>query len=599
MIVNTKLKSGKFMVPVQLVFEDGDYIFVKFNYNKGLIAEIKSMDGAHWCGYDEKNPRKIWRVNNSYHNLFQLKYLQGLNPYDPYDKELVHYEYDRPLYEHQKLATDFLLTRKRSILAAEMGTGKSACAIEVMERSGSDDWWYVGPRSAIKAVELEFRKWQSKVYPEMITYDKLTKIVKSDSYDVPVGIWFDESSRIKSPTAQRSQAAAIIADDVRAKDGYLILTSGTPAPKSPVDWFQQCRVACPGFLKEGSYHKFRSALAIISQQEGPYGQAYPKIVSWLDNEDKCAICGEIKSNHSFLNETDHEFKPSTNECERLYRRMNGLVLVQFKKDCLDLPEKIYRRIELKPSKQTLDIAKALVKSAPTVIKGLILLRELSDGFQYTEKATGEKSCSVCSGTGKIVSPLNEKEVIICDGCGGSGKIKVYTRATEQVDTPKDQALRDLLDEYSEIGRVVIYAGFTGSVDRCVQICQDLKWNYIRVDGRGWHSDISDENSKDHLINFQERLEEYPRVAFIGQPGAAGMGLTLTASPVIIYYSNDFNAESRIQSEDRIHRPGSKGCMIIDLLHLNTDYLVLDNLQKKRELQAITMGDINQALTKDK
>jgi SNF2 family DNA or RNA helicase len=473
-----------------------------------------------------------------------------------------------------------------------MGTGKSLAAIETMERSGSDDWWYVGPRSAIKAVELELRKWKSKVQPKMITYEGLTKIVKSDSYDVPAGIWFDESSRIKSPTAQRSQAAAILSDDVREKDGYLILTSGTPAPKSPVDWFHQCRISCPGFLKEGTYHKFRSALAIISQQEGPYGQAYPKIVSWLDNEKKCAVCGELESNHSFIQGIEHAFKPSVNECERLYKRMSGLVLVQFKKDCLDLPEKIYRRIELTPSKQTLEIAKALVKSAPTVIKGLILLRELSDGFQYVEKASGEKPCSVCIGSGEIISPINNEEKIICDGCGGIGKTTIYSRTTEQVETPKDEALRDLLDEYSEIGRVVIYAGFTGSVDRCVQICQDMKWNYIRVDGRGWHSDL---DNNEHLINFQEKTDQYPRVAFIGQPGAAGMGLTLTASPVIIYYSNDFNAESRVQSEDRIHRPGTRGCTIIDLLHLDTDYLVLDNLQKKRELQAITMGDINQVL----
>jgi hypothetical protein len=82
---------------------------------------------------------------------------------------------------------------------------------------------------------------------------------------------------------------------------------------------------------------------------------------------------------------------------------------------------------------------------------------------------------------------------------------------------------------------------------------------------------------------------------VGQPGAAGMGLTLTASPSIVYWSNDFNAESRIQSEDRIHRPGmdlNRGATIYDLVHLPTDLHILSNLKKKRDLQALTMGDFS-------
>ena len=93
---------------------------------------------------------------------------------------------------------------------------------------------------------------------------------------------------------------------------------------------------------------------------------------------------------------------------------------------------------------------------------------------------------------------------------------------------------------------------------------------------------------------------YPRLAFIGHPGSAGMGLTLTASPAILYYSNDFNAESRIQSEDRIHRLGmdtNKGATIIDIFNLPTDEYVLDNLNKKRDLQSMTMGELSTILEK--
>ena len=57
---------------------------------------------------------------------------------------------------------------------------------------------------------------------------------------------------------------------------------------------------------------------------------------------------------------------------------------------------------------------------------------------------------------------------------------------------------------------------------------------------------------------------------VGQADSAGTGLTLTASNEIVYYSNSFNGEARMQSMHRIHRPGmdiNKGALITDLIHL--------------------------------
>jgi SNF2 family DNA or RNA helicase len=97
-----------------------------------------------------------------------------------------------------------------------------------------------------------------------------------------------------------------------------------------------------------------------------------------------------------------------------------------------------------------------------------------------------------------------------------------------------------------------------------------------------------------LLDAFQNDRKIERIAFIGQPGAAGMGLNLTASPSVIYYSNDFNAESRIQSEDRIHRPGmdrNRGATIYDLLLLPSDLLVLNNLKRKRRLQDLSLGEM--------
>jgi hypothetical protein len=55
----------------------------------------------------------------------------------------------------------------------------------------------------------------------------------------------------------------------------------------------------------------------------------------------------------------------------------------------------------------------------------------------------------------------------------------------------------------------------------------------------------------------------------------------------------------MQAEDRIHRIGmdkNRGALIIDLIHLPTDQLVLDNLKKKKALQSMTMGELEAAFS---
>ena len=607
MTVKTKLRAGKWMVPVTL-FYDGDRIFFKFAFNRPLMAEIKSMQGARWHGYDEK-PRKLWSVANSPRNHFQLQYLQGEDPYAAYDKDLLEVEPSRDLYKHQRLILNHIMTAHYCIEAAEMGTGKTLPAIEAMELSGHDDWWYVAPKSALKSVELELIKWQAKVRPRMMTYEKLKGILEAwHTGNVPPhGGIFDESSRIKNPTAQRSMSALHLANSIREEygsDGYVILLTGSLAPKSPVDWWHQAEVACPGFLKEGSIHQLKKTLAIIEERESITGGVYPHLVSWRNNTYVCDICGlEEYEIHD-----EHDFKPSIDEVARLGRRMKGLTQVIYKKDCLDLPDKIYRIVRCEPTGSILRAAKLITSKAPRAAQAMVMLRSLSDGFQYQDVVVGKDTCELCQGS-KVYDQYDpELEVKVtdtCPNCKGTGEQDRRERQVMEVDSPKERALIDLLDEHSEEGRAVIYAGFRGSIDRIMKVCKRLRWAYIKMDGRGLEcvdcegTPYTDDKELLQAMDAShprraEFLEKFPRLVFIGQPGSGGMGLTLTASPSIIYYSNDFNAESRIQSEDRIHRAGmdtNRGATIIDIVHLPTDEYVLANLQAKRNLQKQSMDDI--------
>ena len=551
-------------------------LYLKFRYNKILLNEIKSMDGARW------HPEiKKWSIKDSCRNWFQLDYLAGKDPYRQYDLELTNYNPKRQLYKHQVEMVRHALTRHFCIFACEMGTGKTLSAIEVMEASGLKNWLWVGPKSALRAVQYEMIKWGSKVTPKYSTYASLKKLIENWEGPAPEGIVFDESSKLKTPSSQRSQAALYISECTREEhpNGYVILMSGSPAPKSPVDWWHQCEVACPGFLKSGNIHKEKNRLGLVVQKESISGGVYPELKCWRDNPDKCDICGVLKEDHVFVFE--HSFKKSKNEVSFLYQRMQGLVLIKMKKDCLDLPEKQYRTIKVKPTELTLRACKLIKAKSPTTIQALTLLRELSDGFQYKDIQGDSKICELCHGTKQVNIP----KLMTCPHCKGVGTVFGVKRITKQVACPKEDVIIDLLEQHEDIGRIVIYAGFTGSIDRVVGICQKQGWATIRVDGRGWSCTLVG----DPLKLFQNGEG---KIAFVGHPGSAGMGLTLTASPTIVYYSNDFNAESRIQSEDRIHRPGCRGANIIDIVHLETDQLILDNLKKKRDLQSLTLGEIN-------
>jgi len=651
-ILEIKVQAGNYWRPMTLRVK-GSRIYCHFKYNKILIEEIKSMEGAKWHGYDEENPRKVWSIKNSPRNWFNIKYLTGGNPYENYEKPYINFETARPLYEHQKRMTSHILTTHSGIWAAEMGTGKTLSFIEVIDYvynierfvKSNDEVWYVGPKAGVRAVGRELIKWDSKIRPRMFSYEGMTKELKgwTNLRPVPKIVCFDESSKIKSPNAQRSQAALALSNHIRElykKEGYIIEMSGTPAPKDPTDWWHQCEVACPGFLKEGSIGAFKKRLCLIEQRESLItGGSYPHVVTWFDSAEKCAKCGQLKDDaihwddqSVFGNNPEiHKFISSINEVAKLYERMRGLVIVVFKKDCLELPDKRYEIINIKPTVDLLRAAKLVKKMATRTVDALNLMRELSDGFQYKQNKTGEKPCSLCGGKKTTLQPkaddsenLYEKpttnlppenasielEEGPCPTCGGTGLEPIYERETSEVGTPKDDVFIDELDAVEDIGRYVVWGGFHGTVDRLVRIAHQQGWSTLRVDGRGYLGQDAENNplDADELLSamdlshrdFENLKTKYPKVCFIGHPEAGGMALTLTASPIELFFSNSFKGEARIQAEDRCHRIGmdlNRGLIIKDLFLLPADEYVYNNLKKKRELQSVSLGEFKADIEK--
>ena len=149
MIVSTN-SGSKIKVPATVRYDKGRIWFVKSPF--ALKDEIKAMKAAKWHGYDDP-PKKMWSVADCPRNRFHMEWLTGGNPYERWDQPLQHWEYDRPLREHQEVMSDTMLTYHYGIIAAEMGTGKTLSAIECMEQSGAIEWWWVAPKSAIQAAK--------------------------------------------------------------------------------------------------------------------------------------------------------------------------------------------------------------------------------------------------------------------------------------------------------------------------------------------------------------------------------------------------------------------------------------------------------------
>lgn len=594
------------MYPTELTFE-GEYIYVKSHFE--CKDEIKAMKGARW-----DPEKKIWKVANCRRNRVAFDYLSGSGCFKRYTLPLnLEVRTSRManngqiynFYDHQIDLIRHGLIRRECIIAAEMGLGKSLCFFEIFEQSTIPEAWYAGPKSAIASVQLDAWFWRFRGKIRYFTYESLKSFLKNipSGFVPPQMVCFDESSRVKSPTSQRAQASEHLANAIRDAHGdkaYVILMSGSPAPKDPGDWYQQCEIACPGFIKEGDIYKFRRRMAIYEQGSGLGGQTFQKLVAWKNgNPDLCGICGKAKDafiHTNFEARNYHTFADMPDEVSALYKRLSGLVMVKLKKECLDLPAKIYRKIQIKPSMSLLRAAKLIKAQSRTSIEALTNLRQLADGFQYKKILTSDDICTNCIGSGSIYN--DKKELVVCPICNGTASRIREQREVEEIKSPKLDVMTDLLEECEETGRIVCYAGFTASIDRLCNHVAEQGWNYIRVDGRGWTCTFGATSPVEMLKEFQNAESKYEKIAFIGHPGSAGMGITLTRSSMLVYLSNTFNAEERIQSEDRCHRLGmdmNRGCTIVDLILLASDELVLNNLQVKRDLLKMSMGDIDKAI----
>ena len=253
---------------------------------------------------------------------------------------------------------------------------------------------------------------------------------------------------------------------------------------------------------------------------------------------------------------------------------------------------IFVQIKVKPTPSLIRLANVIKSTGGRMIQILTNLRELSDGFQYTKIETGKTiDCKNCTNgkqiikipkdslepTANITEESFTEEEVICQYCGGTTKIKELKRSFDVVNCPKDQVFIDKLDKNEEIGRFIVWGGFTATIDRLVDIAVKQGWYVLRVDGRGYCSFspiLNEEVEPDELLismdlshlRYNELLNKYRKICFVGHPQAGGEGLTLTSACEMLFFSNDFSGKARMQAIHRFHRVGmdsNRGATVLD------------------------------------
>ena len=225
-----------------------------------------------------------------------------------------------------------------------------------------------------------------------------------------------------------------------------------------------------------------------------------------------------------------------------------------KEDCLDLPPKVFikryitltvdqKRVYEQMKKQAIAHLNGKVTTTMTVLTQLMRLHQITCGYVTADDGT-----------------------------------------TQQVESNRLNELMSILEDTD--GKVIIWANYQLSVGEIIQ-------KIIKVYGPDSYVHYYGLTPQEDRQDFIRKFQNDPKCRFIiGTPQTGGYGITLTEANTVIYYSNGYDLEKRLQSEDRAHRIGQKKTVTyIDLIAEDTiDEKIVEALRKKINIASEVMGE---------
>jgi len=225
-----------------------------------------------------------------------------------------------------------------------------------------------------------------------------------------------------------------------------------------------------------------------------------------------------------------------------------------KEDCLDLPPKIYMKRNIELSTEQKKVYQEMKEKALATLHGK----------QIT--------------TMTALTQLMRLQQITC------GHFVADDGTTQQIKSNRLNELMDILDEVE--GKAIIWAHWQADIK---SIIKEIK----KVHGPGSVVDYYGLTPQDQRDKHREAFQNDSKVRYlVGTPQTGGYGITLTAANTVIYYSNGYDLEKRLQSEDRAHRIGQhRPVTYIDILAEETvDEKIVKALRKKINIASEVMGE---------
>jgi len=226
-----------------------------------------------------------------------------------------------------------------------------------------------------------------------------------------------------------------------------------------------------------------------------------------------------------------------------------------KEEALDLPPKLYTKRYFQLTKDQRWLYRALrddfvaafsngeIITADMALTRLLRLQQITCGYVPVDE----------SGDGEVMREIAGKN-------------------------PRFEELKRVVEE--SVGSILIWTRFRKDVDL---ICKEYRNEAVRYDGL---------TKTDDRAEAIERFQSGDARIFVGSPKAGGRGLTLHAATTVVFYSNYFGLETRIQAEDRAHRIGQEHPVLyVDIVGEDTvDGKIVDTLRAKKRVADIITGD---------
>lgn len=345
----------------------------------------------------------------------------------------------------------------------------------------------------------------------------------------------DESTRFKTPGARRTKALMTISKHVP----YKRIATGMPVTQGPLDLYSQFKFLDPDILGYTTFSSFKARYAEYERRR-------------------------TKSNRQGYYEALVGYK-NLPELRATIREHSFRVL---KSECLDLPDKVFEIRPVELSKEQARIYKDLEKYSVAILQHELVTEE-ADLWSLLLQEDGTKVKA-----GNALTLLLRLQQVI------GGFTVDAEGVTRQIDDrcPRLVSMMEAIEEVS--GHVIIWARFREEIR---MISAALRKAYGDDTVVEYHGGITNKDEREEAVDV---FESDGRVRFfVGQPESGGIGLTLVSASTVIYYSNDFSLETRVQSEDRAHRIGQKdNVTYIDLQAERTiDEKIIQTLKDKAHL----------------